>query len=70
MSAIGTKQTFGECRRCLLLGVKRTSPEWSRQCPLLTQSGHRLTSRITPFGLQLRIGTMPCPKPQGGHETA
>ena len=41
-----------------------------KSCPPMTQSGHRLASRLTPFGAQLRIGTMPVPKPRGGHETA
>ena len=29
------------------------------KCLLLTQSGHRLATRLTPFGGQLRIGTIP-----------
>ena len=49
---------------------KRGHGPLHRTCLLVIQSGHRLASRLSPFGAQLRIGTMPVPKPRGGHETA
>ena len=46
------------------LGGKADMPFCSCECLLMTQSGHRLASCLTPFGALAQIGTMRCPKPR------
>jgi hypothetical protein len=35
------------------------------ECPLMTQSGHWLVSRPTPFRVLPSVDMMPCPEPRG-----